>query len=115
MLKLIRKIKTNSLQPGEPKDPDDSTLFSWYQAFATPAEVEELRKEYLAGIGWGTVKDFLFEVINKEIKEPRARYEEWMAQPEKIEKVLEYGAERARNIAIPFMQNIRKKVGIGAV
>jgi len=34
--KLIMKIKTNSLEPGEPKDPADSTLFDIYKAFATP-------------------------------------------------------------------------------
>ena len=36
--KLIMKIKTNSLEPGEPKDPSDSTLFDIYKAFATPTE-----------------------------------------------------------------------------
>ena len=33
--KLIMKIKTNSLEPGEPKDTQDSTLFDIYKAFAT--------------------------------------------------------------------------------
>ena len=32
--KLVMKIKTNSLEPGEPKDPDDCTLFDIYKAFA---------------------------------------------------------------------------------
>ena len=33
--KLVMKIKTNSLEPGEPKDPDDcSTLFDIYKAVA---------------------------------------------------------------------------------
>ena len=34
--KLIMKIKTNSLEPGEPKDTEGSTLFDIYKAFATP-------------------------------------------------------------------------------
>lgn len=34
--KLIMKIKTNSLGPDEPKDPEGCTLFEIYQAFATP-------------------------------------------------------------------------------
>src|SRR5690554_4178325 len=33
LLKLVRKIKTNSLEPGEPKDPDTCTLFQIYSAF----------------------------------------------------------------------------------
>ena len=33
--KLVMKIKTNSLEPGEPKDPVDCALFDIYKAFAT--------------------------------------------------------------------------------
>ena len=39
--KLIMKIKTNSLGPDEPKDPDTCTLFSIYKAFATPSETKK--------------------------------------------------------------------------
>ena len=38
--KLIMKIKTNSLEPGVPKETEGSTLFEIYRAFATPAETE---------------------------------------------------------------------------
>lgn len=112
LLKLIRKIKTNSLLPGEPKDPTDCTLFAWYQAFAKPDEVQALRQRYAEGIAWGEVKDILFATINHELAEPRQRYEEWLAQPEKLEQVLQYGAERARALSGPFMHKIREKVGI---
>ena len=113
LLKLIRKIKTNSLEPGEPKDPDDSVLFAWYQAFATPTEVEEIRKQYAAGISWGAVKDMLFETINREIAEPRKRYEEWMANPKELERVLQQGAVHARQLSVPFLNQIKKTVGVG--
>ncbi len=36
--KLIMKIKTNSLEPGEPKETSGSTIFDIYKAFATPEE-----------------------------------------------------------------------------
>jgi tryptophanyl-tRNA synthetase len=36
--KLIMRIKTNSLPPEAPKDPDTCTLFQIYQAFATAEE-----------------------------------------------------------------------------
>ena len=36
--KAINKIKTNLLEPGEPKDPDDSTVFQLWAAFASSAE-----------------------------------------------------------------------------
>ena len=34
--KLVMKIKTNSLEPGQPKDTEDSALYAIYRAFATP-------------------------------------------------------------------------------
>ncbi|MDD5115035.1 MAG: tryptophan--tRNA ligase, partial [Methylobacter sp.] len=54
--KLINKIKTNSLEPGEPKETEGCTLFSIYQAFATPVEVAEIRRRYAEGIAWGEMK-----------------------------------------------------------
>jgi tryptophanyl-tRNA synthetase len=51
--KLIMKIKTNSLEPGEPKQTEDSTLYDIYKAFATPEETAEVAKRYADGIAWG--------------------------------------------------------------
>lgn len=51
--KQIMKIKTNSLEPGEPKDPDDSTVFDVYKAFANQDEIATMREDYAKGIGWG--------------------------------------------------------------
>jgi tryptophanyl-tRNA synthetase len=67
--KLVMKIKTNSLEPGVPKDPSDSTLFDIYQAFATPEETAAIRDRYAAGISWGEMKQVLFERINAELKD----------------------------------------------
>ncbi|BCX82320.1 tryptophanyl-tRNA synthetase [Methylomarinovum caldicuralii] len=110
--KLIMKIKTNSLPPEAPKDPDTCTLFSIYQAFATKEEVEALRKRYQEGIAWGEMKQLLFEYINAHIKDARARYEALIQHPERIEQVLRQGGERAREVARPFMREIREAVGI---
>jgi len=110
--KLIMKIKTNSLPPEAPKDPDTCTLFSIYRAFATPEEVEALRRRYAEGIAWGEMKQFLFEYLNGLFKEARERYEDLLQHPEVIERELRKGAERARRVARPFMAEIRRAVGI---
>ncbi|MDX1563268.1 MAG: tryptophan--tRNA ligase, partial [Gammaproteobacteria bacterium] len=72
--KTIMKIKTNSLEPGEPKDPDDSALFAIYSAFATDDEIAAMRQRYAEGIAWGEMKQVLFEQINAEIGEARDMY-----------------------------------------
>lgn len=110
--KLIMKIKTNSLEPGEPKDPTGCTLFEIYQAFATESETEALRARYASGIAWGEMKQFLFEYLNDHLAEPRERYGKLMADPAHIEAVLKKGAERARKLSKPFLQEIRAAVGI---
>ncbi|MDH4107635.1 MAG: tryptophan--tRNA ligase [Gammaproteobacteria bacterium] len=110
--KLIMKIKTNSLEPGEPKDPDDSTLFDMYKAFATPAETREIAKRYAEGIAWGEMKQLLFEYINEQIKPARDEYQRLIDDPAAVEAELKKGAMRAREIATPYLAEIRQAIGI---
>ena len=109
---LIMKIKTNSLGPGEPQDPGGCTLFEIYQSFATPEETEALKARYANGIAWGEMKQFLFEYLNTHLAKPRKRYQALMADPVYIETVLKEGAEKARQLSQPFLQEIREAVGI---
>jgi tryptophanyl-tRNA synthetase len=110
--KLIMKIKTNSLEPGEPKDPSNCTLFSIYKAFSSAEQCAEVSKMYAEGIAWGAMKQYLFEHLNQHLAEARERYDELIQQPEKIEQTLLQGAEKARSTSVPFMQEIRRAVGI---
>ncbi len=110
--KLIMKIKTNSLEPGEPKDPEGSTLFEIFQAFASPEETEAMRRRFAEGIAWGQAKQELFEYLNEHLRAARAEYDRLMADPGYVENVLRAGAVRARELATPFMAEIRHAVGI---
>ena len=110
--KLIMKIKTNSLEPGEPKDTEGSTLFEIYQAFATESEVDDMRRKFAEGIGWGHCKQGLFEYLNEHLKDARHEYNRLIDDPGYVEGVLKKGAERAREISVPFMEKIRHAVGI---
>jgi tryptophanyl-tRNA synthetase len=110
--KHINKIKTNLLEPGEPKDPDTSTVFQIWQAFATEQQADDMRQAFIDGIAWGEAKKQLFELINTEVAEPRLRYQELMDNPKFIEGVLKLGADKAREYATPFLADLRKAVGI---
>jgi len=110
--KLIGGILTDSRAPGEPKEVEGSALFQIYQAFATPAETEALRTQYAEGIAWGDAKQLLFERIDRDVAPMRERYDDLMAHPEKIEQTLLAGAERARQIATPFVRQLRSAVGL---
>ena len=113
--KLINKIKTNSLEPGEPKETEGCTLFSIYQSFATAKEIDEIRQRYAEGIGWGEMKRVLFEHINHQIAAARERYDALMEKPDHIEEQLQEGAKKARAISVPFIQELRQAVGISRI
>ncbi|MHA7880331.1 MAG: tryptophan--tRNA ligase [Saccharospirillum sp.] len=113
--KLINKIKTNSLEPGEPKDPNDSALFDIYSAFADPAAINDMRQQYANGIAWGEMKKVLFEFLNEELKDKRALYNTLMDDPAELDRILKRGAEKARDYAVPLMKDVRQKVGIGPI
>ncbi len=110
--KLIMKIKTNSLEPGEPKDTEGSTLYDIYKAFATPDEVSDIEKRYADGIAWGEMKQVLFEYINEHIKPARVEYQKLINDPTVIEQELMKGAEKAREVSVPYLDEIRRAIGI---
>ncbi|OIU72067.1 tryptophan--tRNA ligase [Rossellomorea aquimaris] len=110
--KLINKIKTDSSLPDEPKNPNDSIIFSLYKEFATEVQTEEMKKRFQSGIGWGEAKNELFEVMNEFLEEPRESYLELMDSPEKLNEILLDGAEKARKKTRPFLQEVKRNIGI---
>jgi len=113
--KSINKIKTNLLEPGEPKDPDGATVFQIWEAFASVDQTAEMRKKFSEGIAWGEAKKELFELIDAELSEARLRYNELMADSGHIEQVLLKGAERAREQSSNLLAKVRKAVGIAPI
>lgn len=112
LLEAINRIVTDSRQPGEPKDPDSTSLTVIYEAFSTPEEAQAFRQDLTQGLGWGDAKRRLFEQIEKEIGPMRARYTELMASPEQLEQILRQGAEKARSYAAPFLAEIKAAIGL---
>ena len=110
--KAIMRIVTNSQLPEEPKNPDESTIFEIYRAFASTEEQQLLRQRFEQGIAWGDAKEVLFEKINSEIAPFRARYNELMANPKELEEILQMGAEKARRDARKRLEKVRKAIGI---
>lgn len=110
--KHINKIKTNLLEPGEPKDSDDSTVFQIWQAFATPEQTQYMRDQFAAGIAWGEAKKQLFELANNELADARKKYQALMEDSKTIERVLQEGAEKARSYSVPLLKKIKQAIGI---
>jgi tryptophanyl-tRNA synthetase len=110
--KSIMKIVTNSQEPGEPKDPSESTVYTLFAAFANEEQRTEMKQAYADGIGWGDAKQKVFELINTELAESREHYESLVSNPGHIEDILQAGAIKARAYATPFLARLRHAVGI---
>lgn len=110
--KKINQIQTNLLAPGEAKDPDTSTVFQIWNAFASSQQIAEMREAFANGIAWGDAKKQLFNLINDQIAQSRERYHELLARPQDIEEELQKGAAKARIQSQLMMEKIREAVGI---
>ena len=110
--KLIASIVTDSRAPGESKDVQGSALFQIYQAFTSADETAAMRQAYADGIGWGDAKAKLFDRIDQDIAPMREAYKDLLGNPEKIEAILQTGADKARRMATPLMRELREAVGL---
>jgi len=112
--KQVMRIVTDSKTPEEPKNPDENNIFNIYKHFATPEMIEENRKKYTeGGVGYGDLKQELFELLDETFSEPRERYNELMANRKEIDAILEKGSAFARRIAGRTLSKVRRKIGIG--
>ncbi|WP_331692068.1 tryptophan--tRNA ligase [Pseudomonas sp. ZY71] len=112
MKDAISRIVTDSKAPGEAKDPDNSHLFTLFQAFATPAQSDEFRSELLGGLGWGEAKSRLFQLLDNDLGEARDKYHQLIERPADLEDILQIGAKKARAVATPFLNELREAVGL---
>ena len=113
--KSISKIVTNSLEPGQPKDTKDCTLFQLYSCFATSDEIKEMNQAYKDGIGWGDAKKKLFSIINSEISPIREKYFELNDKPNLLNDLFFEGAQKVRPQAKELVEKLREAVGINKI
>ena len=113
--KHVMKIKTNSLEPGEPKSSEDCLLFDIYKSFASDSQISSMQKDLEDGISWGDAKNQLYELLDEQLSSYRLRYDELMSDPFYLDKVLRDGAERAREVANLNLNEIKSAIGLGSL
>ncbi len=111
--KRINQIVTDSKEVHEPKDPENCNLFAIYSQFAPAESIARTRERYQAGgLGYGELKGELFTLVDNFLAEGRARYDELMTDKNQIDMILAEGAKKARSIAKPLLEKVRKAIGI---
>ena len=58
------------------------------------------------------MKQLLFEYLNDHIRPMREEYDRLINDPAVVEQELVKGAERAREISVPYLAEIRHAIGI---
>jgi tryptophanyl-tRNA synthetase len=111
--KLVRRMPTDSTPVEDPKDPDSSSAFQILEQFAPADIISDTRKRLEAGgMGWGDLKNLLFEVLNDRLGPLRARYDSLMAPNSELDSLLAAGAGKARARAQVVLTKVRKATGI---
>jgi tryptophanyl-tRNA synthetase len=110
--KAVMKIVSDSTPAEEPKSTKDNLLFDFYSVFATPEQIASMAEKYEKGIGWGFVKQEIFEVLNEKLKGPRQMFNDLMADKSQLDKILLEGASAAREIASKNLKEVRLKIGM---
>ena len=111
--KKIMAIKTDSTPVEEPKNPDTCSVFALFKLFAPEDERVEIERLYRrGGVGYGSVKKRLVELMLAHFKDARERRRELQANPELVGKALKLGIEKARASAAKTMRAVRQAVGL---
>ena len=110
--KQIMSIKTDSKSLEDKKNPDNDTIFALYKLLASAGEISEMRIKYEGGnYGYGHAKQELYELILDKFAIIRERYSYFMENTDEIDKALEIGAQKAREVAQKVLNRVRHKIG----
>ena len=110
--KQIMSIATDSTPIKEPKNPENCTIFKLYSLLASSDKINELKNNYLSGgIGYGSAKELLYQLILEKFKSERIKFEYYNLNPKEVNFALKKGAEKARKVANDVLLRTRDKIG----
>ncbi len=111
LLKVVKKVVTDATPLEEPKNPDTDNVFKLYSLVAKPAEIAEMRSNYLAGgYGYGHAKNALHAVLVREFAAEREKFEYYMNHISELEQKLQEGEAKAAIIAKQTIERVRNKM-----
>ena len=114
MKKKVMRIMTDSTPVEDPKNPDTCNVFALLKLVAGEDELAEWKDKYQqGGMGYGSAKKRLLEILVEYFKPYRERRQELAADAGYVEQVLADGAQRAKAVASVTLEKVRKAVGIG--
>ena len=111
--KQIMSILTDSKELAEPKNPNNCNVFQIYKLIASKEESKKMEEHYLnGGYGYGHAKKALFESTLEKFKKERTKFNELLQQSDLIEKELQRGSEKAKEIANSVLIKVKRNLGL---
>lgn len=102
------------LRKGDPGRPEVCNVYTLHQAVSGADKLTEIDRECRSGaLGCGDCKKWLVENLLLDLGPMRERGSELRKNPERVLKVLQQGAERARSIAADTLEDVRRGMGLG--
>jgi|TARA_Y100000310_G_scaffold175693_1_gene175786 tryptophanyl-tRNA synthetase len=108
--KAIMGVVTDSKDKDDPKDPDSCVIYQIHKLLLPEGEASSLADEYKNGLPYGDAKKKLFETYMDYFGEMRKKHES--LKEAYLSDVLEEGAKKAREVAGPKMEVVKKAVGL---
>ena len=112
-LKTIKKIVTQNVALEEPKEYENCNVYNMAKLFLNENECRELQERYKrGGEGHGHFKLYLADVIWEYFRPFREKRDYYMKNQNEVREILSLGANKAKEIATPMMEQIRSLTGV---
>jgi len=112
-LKTIKKIVTENVPMEEPKEYENCNVYNMAKLFLSENECKELQERYKrGGEGHGHFKLYLHDIIWEYFKPYREKREYYQLHQDEVHDILKFGANKAKEIALPMIETIRSVTGI---
>ena len=113
---IVKKVKRAQTDSGSEivRAPDKQGITNLIDIYSVARRVppSEVEREF-AGQGYGAFKQAVGEATAELLGPIRDRYRELRADEPAIERALQRGADRAREIAVPVMAEVQSAMGLG--
>ena len=115
---IVKKVKRAQTDSGTEivRAPDKQGITNLIDIYSVARGVgpDEVEREF-AGQGYGAFKEAVGEATAQLLAPVRERYLELRADEARIERALQHGADRAREIAVPTMAEVHSVMGLGPI
>ncbi|DAB30836.1 MAG TPA: tryptophan--tRNA ligase [Sulfurimonas sp. UBA12504] len=112
-LKTIKKIVTQNVAMEEPKEFEGCNVYNMAKLFLSNKELLALQERYKkGGEGHGHFKLYLADVMWEYFGNFRKKREYYMNHQDEVRMILDEGAKKAKNFALPMIEQIRNATGI---